>query len=222
MNKRHIYAKCAFQVCFQFSCAYKYRDLLSDLTLCHFLRFSCWIFFLPQAEWVALNYVPFAERSLEVLVDLYHKTACHKAVINEKVLQNIIKVCLFLVLGLGKFIKPYHLFKLLRERSFTEKTTTLHKKHGHIVEILSHMKHVTVNRNINKALSCCCRKYKRPEKMSIWLLCSHWNRCMTFKSDYNSNKATVLFCCRFFSTTLFTTLWRIITCIKLICETPQW
>ncbi|XP_024911817.1 protein MON2 homolog isoform X3 [Cynoglossus semilaevis] len=43
------------------------------------------------AEWVALNYVPFAERSLEVLVDLYHKTACHKAVINEKVLQNIIK-----------------------------------------------------------------------------------------------------------------------------------
>uniref|UniRef100_A0A672KSL5 Protein MON2 homolog n=1 Tax=Sinocyclocheilus grahami TaxID=75366 RepID=A0A672KSL5_SINGR len=44
-----------------------------------------------QAEWVALNYVPFAERSLEVLVDLYHKTACHKAVINEKALQNIIK-----------------------------------------------------------------------------------------------------------------------------------
>lgn len=46
----------------------------------------------PQAEWVALNYVPFAERSLEVVVDLYHKTACHKAVINEKVLQNVIKV----------------------------------------------------------------------------------------------------------------------------------
>lgn len=44
-----------------------------------------------QAEWVALNYVPFAERSLDVVVDLYHKTACHKAVINEKVLQNIIK-----------------------------------------------------------------------------------------------------------------------------------
>uniref|UniRef100_A0A8C7QZY6 Protein MON2 homolog n=1 Tax=Oncorhynchus mykiss TaxID=8022 RepID=A0A8C7QZY6_ONCMY len=44
-----------------------------------------------QAEWVALNYVPFAERSLEVVVDQYQKTACHKAVINEKVLQNIIK-----------------------------------------------------------------------------------------------------------------------------------
>lgn len=45
-----------------------------------------------KAEWVALNYVPFAERSLEVVVDLYQKTACHKAVVNEKVLQNIIKV----------------------------------------------------------------------------------------------------------------------------------
>uniref|UniRef100_A0A286XII2 Protein MON2 homolog n=1 Tax=Cavia porcellus TaxID=10141 RepID=A0A286XII2_CAVPO len=44
-----------------------------------------------QAEWVALNYVPFAEKSLEVVVDLYQKTACHKAVVNEKVLQNIIK-----------------------------------------------------------------------------------------------------------------------------------
>ncbi|XP_069440865.1 protein MON2 homolog isoform X6 [Ovis canadensis] len=44
-----------------------------------------------QAEWVALNYVPFAERSLDVVVDLYQKTACHKAVVNEKVLQNIIK-----------------------------------------------------------------------------------------------------------------------------------
>ncbi|KAK7891625.1 hypothetical protein WMY93_023588 [Mugilogobius chulae] len=43
------------------------------------------------AEWVALNYVPFGRALLEVVVDLYHKTACHKAVINEKVLQNIIK-----------------------------------------------------------------------------------------------------------------------------------
>ncbi|OCT87573.1 protein MON2 homolog isoform X6 [Xenopus laevis] len=43
------------------------------------------------AEWVALNYVPFAEKSLEVMVDLYQKTACHKAVVNEKVLQNVIK-----------------------------------------------------------------------------------------------------------------------------------
>uniref|UniRef100_A0A2K5YC96 Protein MON2 homolog n=1 Tax=Mandrillus leucophaeus TaxID=9568 RepID=A0A2K5YC96_MANLE len=40
---------------------------------------------------VTLNYVPFAERSLEVVVDLYQKTACHKAVVNEKVLQYIIK-----------------------------------------------------------------------------------------------------------------------------------
>ncbi|XP_078075818.1 protein MON2 homolog isoform X1 [Mustelus asterias] len=43
------------------------------------------------AEWVALNYVPFAEKSLEVVVDLYQKTACHKAVVNEKVLQKVIK-----------------------------------------------------------------------------------------------------------------------------------
>ncbi|XP_066580371.1 protein MON2 homolog isoform X1 [Amia ocellicauda] len=43
------------------------------------------------AEWVALNYVPFAEKSLEVVVDLYQKTACHKAVVSEKVLQKIIK-----------------------------------------------------------------------------------------------------------------------------------
>lgn len=41
-----------------------------------------------------MNYVPFAERSLEVVVDLYQKTACHKAVVTEKVLQNIIKVSL--------------------------------------------------------------------------------------------------------------------------------
>lgn len=27
-----------------------------------------------------------------MVVDLYQKTACHKAVVNEKVLQNIIKV----------------------------------------------------------------------------------------------------------------------------------
>ncbi|XP_028666343.1 protein MON2 homolog isoform X1 [Erpetoichthys calabaricus] len=43
------------------------------------------------AEWVALNYVPFAEKSLDVVVDLYQKTACHKAVVNAKVLQQIIK-----------------------------------------------------------------------------------------------------------------------------------
>ncbi|XP_041110331.1 protein MON2 homolog isoform X1 [Polyodon spathula] len=43
------------------------------------------------AEWVALNYVPFAEKSLEVVADLYQKTACHKAVVSEKVLKKIIK-----------------------------------------------------------------------------------------------------------------------------------
>nr|XP_032810106.1 protein MON2 homolog isoform X2 [Petromyzon marinus] len=43
------------------------------------------------AEWVAMNYVPFAERALELVVELYQKTACHKAVVNENVLQEIIK-----------------------------------------------------------------------------------------------------------------------------------
>lgn len=48
-----------------------------------------------------MNYVPFAERSLEVVVDLYQKTACHKAVVTEKVLQNIIKVKVCLVYALN-------------------------------------------------------------------------------------------------------------------------
>ncbi|KAF3855115.1 hypothetical protein F7725_023170 [Dissostichus mawsoni] len=65
-----------------------------------------------QAEWVALNYVPFAERSLEVVVDLHHKTACHKAVINEKVLQNIIKVLCY-VIAVFSFVSPFT-FKTLR------------------------------------------------------------------------------------------------------------
>ena len=59
-------------------------NLIFILTPCENITF--------EAEWVALNYVPFAERSLDVVVDLYQKTACHKAVVNEKVLQNIIKV----------------------------------------------------------------------------------------------------------------------------------
>uniref|UniRef100_A0A8C4U0Q9 Protein MON2 homolog n=1 Tax=Falco tinnunculus TaxID=100819 RepID=A0A8C4U0Q9_FALTI len=54
-------------------------------------QFNAKHMFSHIAEWVALNYVPFAERSLEVVVDLYQKTACHKAVVTEKVLQNIIK-----------------------------------------------------------------------------------------------------------------------------------
>ncbi|XP_043944224.1 protein MON2 homolog [Protopterus annectens] len=53
-------------------------------------RFNQIQLFAP-AEWVALNYVPFAEKSLEFVVDLYQKTACHKAVVNERVLQKIIQ-----------------------------------------------------------------------------------------------------------------------------------
>ena len=56
-----------------------------------------------------MNYVPFAERSLDVVVDLYQKTACHKAVVNEKVLQNIIKVSfkIFILLFNDNIIEVY-------------------------------------------------------------------------------------------------------------------
>uniref|UniRef100_UPI00358F2E5D protein MON2 homolog isoform X2 n=1 Tax=Myxine glutinosa TaxID=7769 RepID=UPI00358F2E5D len=52
-----------------------------------------------QAEWVVMNYVPFAETALRVVVELYQKAACHKAVINAMVLEKIVKT-LRLPLGL--------------------------------------------------------------------------------------------------------------------------
>ncbi|XP_078594586.1 protein MON2 homolog isoform X1 [Branchiostoma floridae x Branchiostoma japonicum] len=45
-----------------------------------------------KVQWVTLNYSPFSEKSLVVVVDLYKKTACHKVVIQESVLEKIIKV----------------------------------------------------------------------------------------------------------------------------------
>lgn len=47
---------------------------------------------LFQAEWVAMNYVPFAERVVEMIVALYKSSADQDAVIKEKVLCRIIKV----------------------------------------------------------------------------------------------------------------------------------
>nr|XP_006825120.1 PREDICTED: protein MON2 homolog [Saccoglossus kowalevskii] len=44
-----------------------------------------------QPEWIAMNYVPFAEKSLQMVVELYRHTATHQSVIEEHVLQNIIK-----------------------------------------------------------------------------------------------------------------------------------
>ena len=39
-----------------------------------------------------MNYVPFAEKVIEMVTDLYKATASHTAVIEEHVLQHIIKV----------------------------------------------------------------------------------------------------------------------------------
>lgn len=45
-----------------------------------------------QTDWVAMNYVPFAEKSLEFTADLYKSTARHPVVMEEHVLQNILRV----------------------------------------------------------------------------------------------------------------------------------
>ncbi len=39
-----------------------------------------------------MNYVPFAEKVTEMVTDLYKATANHPAVVNEHVLQHVIKV----------------------------------------------------------------------------------------------------------------------------------
>ncbi|XP_071818357.1 protein MON2 homolog isoform X3 [Apostichopus japonicus] len=52
-----------------------------------------------ETDWVAMNYVPFAEKSLEFTADLYKSTARHPVVMEEHVLQNILRV-LQLPLGL--------------------------------------------------------------------------------------------------------------------------
>jgi len=52
-----------------------------------------------QADWVAMNYVPFAEAVVEQVVTLYRATANHPAVRDQAVTQAIVK-CLRLPLGL--------------------------------------------------------------------------------------------------------------------------
>ena len=39
-----------------------------------------------------MNFVPFSERSLEMVVDLYKEAADHPKVVQSHVLQNIVKV----------------------------------------------------------------------------------------------------------------------------------
>ncbi|KAL4226462.1 Endocytosis and vacuole integrity protein [Mactra antiquata] len=45
----------------------------------------------PTVDWVTMNFVPFAERCIELVVDMYKTTASHQNVIQAHVLQNIIK-----------------------------------------------------------------------------------------------------------------------------------
>lgn len=45
----------------------------------------------PQVDWVTMNFVPFAEKTIEMVVELYGTTAKHPAVIQAHVLQHIIK-----------------------------------------------------------------------------------------------------------------------------------
>ncbi|XP_038067855.1 protein MON2 homolog isoform X2 [Patiria miniata] len=52
-----------------------------------------------QSDWVSMNYVPFAEKALEMTTALYKTTASHPEVVHMHVLQNVLKV-LQLPLGL--------------------------------------------------------------------------------------------------------------------------
>ena len=45
----------------------------------------------PQVDWVTMNFVPFSEKCVEMVVDLYRATARHSAVINGHILEHIIK-----------------------------------------------------------------------------------------------------------------------------------
>jgi len=48
--------------------------------------------FCYQVDWVTMNFVPFAERCVELVTEMYTATASHSTVIQAQVLQNIIKV----------------------------------------------------------------------------------------------------------------------------------
>ncbi|XP_064632193.1 protein MON2 homolog isoform X2 [Lineus longissimus] len=45
----------------------------------------------PSVDYVTMNFVPFAEKSLQLVVEMYKTTAKHPAVIHEHVMQNILK-----------------------------------------------------------------------------------------------------------------------------------
>jgi hypothetical protein len=45
-----------------------------------------------QAEWITMNYVPFGEKALSMVVNLYQETAHDMSVIQFNILHNIIEV----------------------------------------------------------------------------------------------------------------------------------
>ena len=45
-----------------------------------------------QATWVTMNFVPFGEKALRLLVTLYHWTASETIVMQRQVLHKVIKV----------------------------------------------------------------------------------------------------------------------------------
>lgn len=49
-----------------------------------------------EGEWVNMNYIPFGEKSMNMLVKLYQQTAELKVVIEGNILHEIVKVKLTL------------------------------------------------------------------------------------------------------------------------------
>jgi hypothetical protein len=45
-----------------------------------------------QADWITMNYVPFGEKALSMVVNLYQETAHDMSVIQFGILHNIIEV----------------------------------------------------------------------------------------------------------------------------------
>jgi hypothetical protein len=48
--------------------------------------------FVLQADWITMNYVPFGEKALSMVVNLYQETAHDMSVIQFNILHNIVEV----------------------------------------------------------------------------------------------------------------------------------
>jgi len=53
-----------------------------------------------QADWITMNYVPFGEKALTMVVNLYQQTAHDMSVIQFNILHNIIEVCYSLLVSM--------------------------------------------------------------------------------------------------------------------------